>query len=128
MTRSSLLLLTAALLAACGSPNAAAPTTSLAGHWTLRSVDGRAVPTLAPIWAAQGYLYGNAMLQSGYMDITTTGYHMGQAMSAPNDDAGTVDGVAASLIFHGKYGDLTGSVRGDTLHERFFQTDYAYTR
>jgi hypothetical protein len=79
------------------------------------------------------------MLQSGFLDVTPASYLTSETMTdvhltfgtttdTDNSDFGTVGGVAASLIFHGKYGDLAGSFRGDTLHQRFFQTDYAYTR
>jgi hypothetical protein len=112
-------LLSAALVSACGSSSVVDPGASLQGRWTLRSVNGQPLPVRAPLWSSSGYGRGDGMLQSGFLDVTPASYLTSETMTdvhltfgtttdTDNSDFGTVGGVAASLIFHGKYGDLAG--------------------
>jgi hypothetical protein len=116
------LLLSALALAACGSDSSTAPAPTIAGTWTLQTINGSALPfTIAQTATSKIEVLSDVITISGTGSFTQTtslrSTTSGVATTQSVADAGTyvVNGSAVTLRFNSDGSTGTGSWSGDTI-------------
>ncbi|HKI94854.1 MAG TPA: lipocalin family protein [Gemmatimonadales bacterium] len=114
-------LAVAVFAAGCGSSNSTGPNGSLAGTWTLTTVNGNTLPALfmaaAPdtAWITQGtvVLTSTTWNFNATAEFSAAGVHT----TVPQVDSGTytVSGSALSLVATGDSSVTSGTVNGNTI-------------
>lgn len=110
------------LLAACGSDSSTAPQQSIAGTWTLRTINGTSLPyIITQSGADKAELMSDAFTISGTGSFTQTSVIRyttnGVATTQSSAEAGsyTINGTAVTLHFNSDGSTVTASWSGNTL-------------
>ena len=122
MLRRSLLLAAVAFAVACGSDSPTGPAVSIAGTWTLQTVNGSALPfIIAQIGQDKVELLSDVFVvsETGSFTETSTVRMTQNGVVTTNSaaDAGsyTVNGTAVSLHFNSDNSTATASWSGNTM-------------